>query len=82
VNKLRLTGLSIEEKQKRKGQVLSVEKLKEIGARFEYTPRKSLKHLAQEIGVSKSSARTATQLLKLRPHKKNYNPRLAAIQPR
>jgi hypothetical protein len=35
-----------------------------IGARLEHTPRKSLKRLAQETGMSKSSARTATQLLK------------------
>jgi hypothetical protein len=33
-------------------------------ARLEHTPRKSLKHLAQEIGVSKSSAQMAVQLLK------------------
>jgi hypothetical protein len=39
------------------------------GARLVHTPRKSLKRLAQETGVSKSSARTATQLLKLRPYK-------------
>jgi hypothetical protein len=39
------------------------------GARFQHTPRKSLTRLAQETGVSKSSARTATQLLKLRPCK-------------
>jgi hypothetical protein len=44
--------------------VLTEEKLNDIGARLEHTPRKSLKHLAQEAGVSKSSARTATQLLK------------------
>jgi hypothetical protein len=31
-------------------------------------PRKSLKRVAQENGVSKSSARMETQLLKLRPH--------------
>jgi hypothetical protein len=45
------------------------EKLHDIGARPEHTPRKSLKRLAQESGVSKSSARRATQLLKLRPRK-------------
>jgi hypothetical protein len=44
--------------------VLTQEKLDDIGARLEHTPRKSLKHLAQS-GVSKSSARTATKLLKL-----------------
>jgi hypothetical protein len=42
--------------------VLTEEKLDDIGARFEHPPRKSLKRLAQETGVSKSSARTATQL--------------------
>jgi hypothetical protein len=44
------------------------EKLDYIGARLEHTRRKSLKHLAQETAVSASSARTATQLLKLRPY--------------
>jgi hypothetical protein len=39
------------------------------GVRLEHTPRKSIKHLAQETGVSKSNARTETQLLKLRPYK-------------
>jgi hypothetical protein len=36
------------------------QKHKHIGARLEHTPRKSMKCLAQETGVSKSSARTAT----------------------
>jgi hypothetical protein len=45
--------------------VLAEEKLTEIRARLQHTPRKSLKRLAQETGVSVSSARTATQLLKL-----------------
>jgi DeoR/GlpR family transcriptional regulator of sugar metabolism len=39
--------------------VLTEEKLDDIGARLEHTPRKSLKRLAQETGVSKSSARRA-----------------------
>jgi hypothetical protein len=55
-------------KQKHKRRVLT-EKLDDIGARLEHTPRKSLKCLAQETGVPKSSARMATQLLKHRPHK-------------
>jgi DNA-binding IclR family transcriptional regulator len=41
------------------------EKLHDIEARLEHTPRKSLKRLAQETGVSKSSARRVTQMLKL-----------------
>jgi hypothetical protein len=47
-------------------------------ARLEHTPRKSVKRLAQETGVSKSSARTATQLLKLRPYKTTV---IHALQP-
>jgi hypothetical protein len=49
--------------------VLTEEKSDDIGARLEHTPRKSLKHLAQRTGVLKSSARMATQFLKLRPYK-------------
>jgi hypothetical protein len=49
--------------------MLTEEELDAIGTRLEYTPRKSLKRLAQETGVSKSSARSTTQLLKLRPYK-------------
>jgi transposase len=69
VNKVRSTGLLIDKKQKHKRRVLTEEKLDDIGARLEHTPTKSLKHLAQETGVSKSSARTAIQLLKVRPYK-------------
>jgi hypothetical protein len=45
------------------------EKLHDIEDRLGHTPRKSLELLAQETAVSKCSARRATQLLKLRPHK-------------
>jgi hypothetical protein len=79
VNKLRSTELLIGKKQKHKCQVLTEEKLNDIGATLEQTPRKSLKRLAQENGVSKSSARMATQLLKLRPYKTTA---IHALQPR
>jgi hypothetical protein len=49
--------------------VLTEKLYDDIGARIEHTPTKSLKCLAQETGASKSSARTATQLLKFRPYK-------------
>jgi hypothetical protein len=49
--------------------VLSKEKLDEISARLEHTPQKSLRCLAQETRISKSSAQTATKLLKLKPFK-------------
>jgi hypothetical protein len=57
-------GPLIEKKQKHMCRVLTEEKSDDIGARLEHTPRKSLKRVAQETGVSKSSARMATQLLK------------------
>jgi hypothetical protein len=59
MTKLR-TGLSIDEKQKHWRRMPTEQKLDDIGARIEHIPRKSLKHLAQETGVSKSSAITVT----------------------
>jgi hypothetical protein len=56
-------------KQKRKCQVLTDEKLDDTEVSFQHAPRKSLKHLAQETGVSKSSSRRAIQLLQLRSYK-------------
>jgi hypothetical protein len=67
----------MDKKQKCNSQVLT-EKLGDIGDRLEHTPRKSLKHLAQETGVSKSSARMATHLLNLRPYKTTV---IHALQP-
>jgi hypothetical protein len=66
LNKLRRTGLLIDKKQKHKCRVLIEEKVDDIGTRLEHTPRKSLKRLSQETGVSKYEycARTATPLLK------------------
>jgi hypothetical protein len=79
VNKPRTTGLIYDKKQKHWRRVFTEEKLDDIWARLEHAPRKSLKCLAQETGVSKSSARMATQLLKLRPYKtKVIHARLAA----
>jgi hypothetical protein len=49
--------------------VLTEEKLDVIGARLEHTPKKSLQHITQETGVSKSSGRRETKLLKLRSYK-------------
>jgi hypothetical protein len=59
-------GLIIDKKTKHKRPVLTEDKLDDTGPRLEHTPRKSLERLPQETGVPKSSARTATQLLKLR----------------
>jgi hypothetical protein len=63
VNKPRTTWLLIHKEQKHKRRVFT-EKLHDIGATLEHIHRKSLKRLAQQTGVSESSARTVTQLLK------------------
>jgi hypothetical protein len=65
VNILRSTGLLINKKKKHKRQILTEEKVDDIGAILEHTPRKSPKRLAQKAGLSKSSARRAAQLQKL-----------------
>jgi hypothetical protein len=49
----------------KKQKALSAEKIDDIGARLKHTPRKSLKRLAQETGVSMCSVRTVTKLLKI-----------------
>jgi transposase len=48
VNKLRITGLLIDKKQKHKRRVLTEEKLDDVRARLEGTLKKSLKRLVQE----------------------------------
>jgi hypothetical protein len=53
-----MTGLLIDKKQTNKRRVFTG-KLDDIGARLEHTPRKSLKHLAQDTRMSKSNARMA-----------------------
>jgi hypothetical protein len=79
VDILRTTRLLLDKKQKHKCRVLTEEKLDDTGAKLEHTPRKLLKRLAQDTGVSKSSARMAIQLLMLRPYKTTViHARLAA----
>jgi transposase len=63
VNKVRRTGSVLDRKAKSKRRVLTEEKLDEIGAQLERTPRKSLRRLAEETRVSVGSAWTAIRLL-------------------
>jgi hypothetical protein len=65
----------ISQETKLKRRVLTEEMLDDIGARLEHKLRKSMKRLAQETGVAKSSARTAKKLPKFRRYK-NSNPRI------
>jgi hypothetical protein len=68
VNKLRSVSILIDNKQKNVRRVLTEGKLHDAGTRLQHTPRKSLKRLTQETGVSKFNARRATKLLNLRPY--------------
>jgi DNA-binding transcriptional MocR family regulator len=65
---VRSTGSLLDKKLVNKRRVLTEEKLDEIGTRLQHTPLKSLRRLAQETGISKSSAARATKQLKLRPY--------------
>jgi hypothetical protein len=52
----------MDKKQNHKHRVLTEQKSDDIRLEHARTPRKSLNRLGQETGVSKSSARTATQI--------------------
>jgi hypothetical protein len=69
VNKLKTTGSMLDRKPDRKRNLLTEEKLDDIGTRLETSPRRSLIRLAQETCVSEKSASRATKLLKVRPCK-------------
>jgi hypothetical protein len=68
VKKLNTSGTLLDKKPDRKRTVLTEETLDDIGARLETSLRKFLKRLAQETGISRTSARRTTKLLKLRPY--------------
>ncbi|PSN34962.1 hypothetical protein C0J52_24955 [Blattella germanica] len=56
VNRFRKTGSVIDKKPKVTYRVLTEEKLDEVREKLELMPTKSLSRLAQETGISKSSA--------------------------
>ena len=67
--KFETTGSVANKKRNRKRIVLTGETLDEIDASLERTPTKSIPKLAQQVGISESSAHRATKLLKLKPYK-------------
>jgi hypothetical protein len=69
VKKVRSTGSFLDKKYTRQNAVLTEETPDEIGARLEYSPRKSLAWLAQQAQVSKTTAWRATKNLHLRLYK-------------
>ncbi|PSN46192.1 hypothetical protein C0J52_18540 [Blattella germanica] len=66
IKKLRRTGSLNAKCPKPKRRVLNEEKLVEIHASFTRSPNKPLRHVAQEVSVSKSLVHTATKILKLK----------------
>ena len=69
VKKFKTAGSVANKKQNRKHTVLTEETFGEIGASLERTPTKSIPKLAQQVGISESSAHRAIKLLKLKPYK-------------
>ena len=69
VKKFETTGSVANKKRNRKRTVLTEETLDEICVSLERTPTKSIPKLAQQVGISESSAHRATKLLKLKPYK-------------
>ncbi|KAJ4451314.1 hypothetical protein ANN_02775 [Periplaneta americana] len=79
VNKVRRTGYFLNKKRVQQRRVLTEEKLDEVGARLEHSPRKSLRRLTQEFNISKTSAFVATKLLELQPYRLTV---VHALQPK
>lgn len=73
VSKVRSSGSLLDLKPKRRRRVLTEEKLGEIGAALEASPKKSLNSLAQEVGISQTTAHVATKLLKLKQYSTTGN---------
>ncbi|XP_069683644.1 uncharacterized protein [Periplaneta americana] len=63
IRKLRNTGSVLNEKKVRRRSVLTKEKLADIQAKLQLSPRKSLRRLSQEVGISYTSAQRATKVL-------------------
>jgi hypothetical protein len=63
VKKLGTHGILIDRKPVKRSNVLTKEKLDDIGHRLKNSPRKFLWRLAQQSGVSVGSAWKATKLL-------------------
>jgi hypothetical protein len=65
VKKVCSIGSFLDKKYTRQNAVLTEEMLDKIGARLEYSPRKSLARLAQQAQVSKTTVWRATKNLHL-----------------
>ena len=68
MKKFETTG-SVSNKKRNLKHTDLTEETDEIGASLECTPTKSIPKLAQQVGISESSAHRAIKLLKLKPYK-------------
>ena len=69
VKEFETTGSVANKKRNRERIVLTEETLDEIGTSLERTPTKFIPKLAQQLGISESSAHRTTKLLKLKPYR-------------
>ncbi|PSN33313.1 hypothetical protein C0J52_21233, partial [Blattella germanica] len=69
VKKFRESSSNLDKKWKKQRKVLLKDTLDNMVYRLECSLNKSLKRLSQETGISESTARNATKLLKLKPCK-------------
>jgi hypothetical protein len=69
VKKARTHCILLDRKPLKIDHILTEENLDDIGHRLEDSPRKSMRRLAQQSGVSVGSAWTATELLHIRQYK-------------
>jgi hypothetical protein len=69
IKKWRTTAPVLDETRHRKKTVLTDEKLEDIRALLEISPRKSLRWFSQKTGVSIGCASKATKLTKFRPYR-------------
>ncbi|XP_069695687.1 uncharacterized protein [Periplaneta americana] len=80
VHKFKTTGSVLDKKSNRRRHILTEETLDDIGSRLEQSPQKSLTKIAQEAGVSRSSAFNARKLLKFNPYRYKVT-ELHALEP-
>jgi hypothetical protein len=69
IRKWHITGSVLDKKKERKRSVLTEEKITDIQARLQLSPRKSLGRLVHETDAAFTTARRATKLLGFRPYR-------------
>jgi hypothetical protein len=69
IRKWHSTGSVQDKKKERKRSVLTEEKLTDIQARLQLSPRKSLRRLAQDADIAYTTARRTTKIFGFRPYR-------------